>query len=404
VRDASIPSGYRVKVVAWGFVIPPNKSGGEVKGCLTTDDRVRVQVAFLTNGERVPNTPFEFKKADGTTINFTTDDAGLFSLGLMTKGKSYSIRRSDTGEVFSLVIEPISKTYEFSSTQYVDVEVTLLRDNNPVTGAAATLLYGTKLYDLVTNEHGVATTKLQYEDGSMCEVRALDEHRPVDVTMPLTRVVISVDAVKDEPIKPQVLVIKDSNGEFCGNYEVVIEYNASRKMYVSDADGYVHLPAMEPEEFITVIDGKNSSVCETYKINAEQTEYLFVVPADRDIIVNVCDDSGRSVRSGRVTLMQSESCKAFEIDENGNFMFKSSCFTENKPIDLALALDDREFIPCEFIYTSDENEYQVILQKRPIPWWKILLYIIGFVLMLALLQLFLDFILMKLGYDTLIYF
>ena len=404
MRDASHPSGYQVKAVAWGFVIPPNKSGGEVKGSLTMDDRVRVHVAFLTNGVRVPNTPFEFKKSDGTSIHFTTDEMGLFSLGLMTKGKSYSVRRSDTGEVFPLVIEPISKIYEFSSTQSADLEVALLRDNNPVVGEAISVLYDNKVYDVVTNEQGIGHIKLQYSEGATCVVRALDEQKSVEVTMPLTKVVISVDTPKAEPCKPQVLIIKDSNGEACGNYEVVVDHNSTRKMYLSDGDGCVQLPYMEPESFMTIIDGKNSSLCETYKINTEQNEYLFVVPADRDIVVNICDGRGRSVTGGCVTLSQNQSVESFVLVESGSFIFKSSHFAESEPINLALSLEDREFLPCGFYYTSDEDEYQVVLQERPTPWWKILLYVVGFIMLLVLLQMFLDFLLMELGYDTLMFF
>lgn len=406
-QDKDSPTGYRIQLAAWGHVLPPSKAGGNITGGLYVDERVRVSVAFVRAGERVPNTKFSFERPDGLSKDFITDNTGVFSLGLIIPGRSYKIRHCETSKIFTLDVANTHKIYEYDVTQFAELEVTLLRDDMPVAGENVSIRYGKEDYNRETNTEGKVVIKLPLIEGLKCDIDALGESRTTELSSPITRVEFSIVTPEPENVEPAytpIIKVVCDGGEGCPNHKIFVDYNKTYIPYTTDDYGQVQLPEMDGSGFMTIIDGDNPANNEKYKIDLNQTEYIFVIHQDRIIHVNVCDDYGNNLTAGHVTFTQNGIAKTFELDANGNFIFNATQFLENTPIDVDLSLEGRRFYPNNFTYTTTESQYQIVIKEYSTPWWIIFIKIIAIILLLLLLQMGLDWLLIELGYQSLIFF
>ena len=404
-RDESSVSNYKIALVAWGYEVPPVRNNAhKIQGRLFVDSRVGVSVAFVRGGKKLPSEPFAIENPYGPSIDFTTNEDGIFSLGLILPGKLYDIRHVATGRIFRLTVENITKLYEFDVSQMADLEVALMCDEKPVANENVYVSYDEQIYKATTNVNGEAVISLSVVEGEECCVNAMGESRNVCITPPNTRVVISTKTIVEETHYTPIIKVVWDDGTPCSGRNIYVAYDKTYESYVSDDDGRVQLPAMIPNEFMKVVDRENPDVNEMYKLDVNQSEYIFVIERDAITTVKVCDKHQRSITRGQIVLTQGEKRECFSRAGTGEFSFNSKLFSDNMPIGVELQVEGRSFELCSFTYTSQETQYELVVRDRSMSWWNILLICLFIILLILGLQLALDFVLVQLGYEPLLFF
>lgn len=401
--DPSAVGGYRIVLIAWGYEAPPVQGcSGKIEGKLFVDKRVGVQLSFIRGGKKLPSVPFVIEKPSGSDLDFTTDSNGIFNLGLMLPGKSYTVRYVPTGKTFPLTIENTPKVYEFDVSQQVELVVALLRDEKPAVGETIRISYDSQSYELVSNSAGVATTSVCHIEGAECRVEAMNECQSTCLTLPSTKIVISTTTPVEEVPYTPVIKVMWNDGTPCVDHNICVVVGKSTMQFKSDEIGLVQLSPIDSEGFMTIVDGDNSDVSQNYRIDINQKEYIFTLERETTITVKVCDSHNRSLTQGEVTLSQDGVQRVFSIEGNGEFTFGSSLFKENTPITVNLQSGNRLFEPGSFVYTPQEDQYNLIVRDNTMPWWQFMLYMMMVLLMVILLLLALDCILNLLGYSSFI--
>lgn len=71
-----------------------------------------------------------------------------------------------------------------------------------------------------------------------------------------------------------IICIEDMDSDVVANYAISVEYDGRTTEYISNGDGRVQLPSMEPGKEMTVADGHNE---QAYILDEDQKEYMFQI-------------------------------------------------------------------------------------------------------------------------------
>lgn len=114
-------------------------------------------MGFSWAGEKLSD--FSFKLSGHSRI---TSSDGLFHIdGQLPVGNTYQIE-TQTGRVFTLLVEKGKENYVFDLTEYFQIEITVCQDNLPVPNASCELEFNGHHESISTNQAGLAHLQLPF--------------------------------------------------------------------------------------------------------------------------------------------------------------------------------------------------------------------------------------------------
>ena len=157
---------YEFALAGWGHKYPDRSATSDLRGYIIVREKQNVNIAFLWDGKKVPNTPFKIKG-----YSRTTDKTGILNFGKpIPVGNQYPIEKPDgTSEV--LEVEKGRADYFYDMTQYMQAEVSVFQDGGPVAGKKCSLRFHDKAEDVLSGEDGKVVVKFPLVCGLGCVVK-----------------------------------------------------------------------------------------------------------------------------------------------------------------------------------------------------------------------------------------
>lgn len=335
---------------------------------------------------------------NGRTYNLTTGQDGKVTFGLPYY-EGQMISASMRGQTYNEIItkEGNKILFHFESPKQiheVDIEVSVIVNDNPVDGKDVTITYAGNTYTGKTNEQGSFLCHVQLEDGEICSIN-VPEYDPQSRLLEKDKNVFIFEKKdnkeEDEPLQPPIedpilfnphILIQGDKGFIGSKYPIKVTYNGKETEYVSDENGIVPLSEMEDGKIMKIQDGLNpGNICE-YKLDANQLEYIFHVPyepntTDKDIKVTILNVNGNPMKCDHVRFQQETPFSEYlaTLDAEGSTYFAKDSFKLDTDIQVSIIGSEKKYDPIVFIL--EENEFEYVLQEKDTKssWWKIMIQI-----------------------------
>lgn len=405
-----------IRITGWGYK-HPKLTNSSIPGYSNIEKCQDVKIGFKYSDSLLPDYTFFLNNNSRKT-----DSQGLYDVGSVEIGKSCKIQDSSKMNDFTLTVEKGRGEYIFELTSFFSLRIVVLRDGNPVQGAACNISYRGVEYYGNTDPNGILEIKdlVYYQD--KCVVIVDGTSKQASVLTPQTELIFEFtspvddskepeeherlevpeepdnleiiegqeeiltepnkldddeDVVLEEPvlpleITPYIKVVgepNDDGSEFImTGYPISLLYKNSKSDYLSDNTGCVYIGTFVCGDMITVADRIIEDNQQTYEIE-EKDEYIFHVPFKNanitpDITVHVRDYNDRPVLNGNVHFSQEAFSHLARLNEDGDVFIVRSDFMLNKPIQANIIVENREFIPVNLKLKDNENEYTLRVEKR----------------------------------------
>ena len=140
-----------IAVTAWGCKFPDRPDGGELDAWINKSELQDVKIAFKWADDNIPNFPFKLNGMDRITYAH-----GWYEMdGKLPVGTSYRIE-PHTGGAHVLTVIKGREEYVYDLTQYVKVNITVLKDDAPLNGCNCEVAFN-GVHTVTTDQQGVAT-------------------------------------------------------------------------------------------------------------------------------------------------------------------------------------------------------------------------------------------------------
>ena len=311
------------------------------------------------------------------TLPYIANNSITATIKEQTKSELINERGNDITFVFES---------EKSATQ-TDIEAIVMCNNTPQSNKKVTIKYGNDIIEGVTNEYGIFSHHTTITPDEYCTV-SVEGYEPQQ--RKLEEKATNIFAFNKEADEEYHLLIQNREGEACGGYPVYVEQNGMRSSYTSDENGVIVLPKMAEGTQFIVTDGNNSENANSYRLNKDEHEYIFVVDQEgeiRDIKLTILDYYQRPMKCRAVSLKQEDTGAEIEkvLNEEGSTYFPEDTFAKYCDIATNIIGSEREFKPI--VFTTEEDEYEYILQeeKPKLLWRTVLLQIAILLALIAIL-------------------
>lgn len=388
----------RILIAGWGFKKPVRVTSGPETAQIRQKNPV--SISFSYDGDRLKNYAFGLRLAKQVK-RLSTDGSGLCSFGDLKVGENYIVVDFKNGGDYQLNIIEGQSVYNFDVTQYSQLDIFAVSDDQPLHGEKVEVLYHGNQYEATTDKEGHATIKLPFyeNESATATMREKTESTCMSDTGGQIQFVFQSDTpvIPDKKIEeifnPYVLVKKE-NGDFVDNYPIKVEYNDDTTDYMSDAEGKVKLSNLEVGKSMKVIDGNNPENVAEYVLDSEQQEYVFIIPDvhddRRDVKVMFRDMKGNPIVCNNVVFRQADALEQTkQLDANGDTYLKPGDFKVGTTISACINgwSNAEQYSPIPF--TLEEDEYEYLLQEKESTtkssWWEIILEILAVLVSIVLL-------------------
>lgn len=146
---------YEISLIAWGYKYPNHLPCTELSTWINKSILQKVYIGFKWDGKLLTN--YNFSLAN---LKRKTSDDGLFYVdGALPVGKEYQIK-ANSNIPLTLKVEQGKEDYIFDLTQYVYIDITVLKDNIAMANCICEIKFNGIQHQLETNETGCASLKL----------------------------------------------------------------------------------------------------------------------------------------------------------------------------------------------------------------------------------------------------
>lgn len=456
----------KVLLTGWGFKKPVIVS---TKHQIVNVNTKPTTIAFVFDGEKIPNYQFGLRLANQKRI-LQTDDNGECNINILCDGKQYSIYdiQNDNKE-YILSIIPDQAYYEIDLTKHTTLHLEAMLDGQPMGNENICIQYHGITYNTLTGGDGKASIKIPLYVGEELTANLRDKTESISVkeddnnihfvfvsptpvvetdvvvyvmldsvVCPNKEVsidycsksysgitdekgqfiqhlnvrggeccVVSVDGYtaqqreltenatneflfekttpQPEPpvtIAPK-LIVKRVNGDVVMEYPVKVEASDGINNYVTDSKGEVILPEMTENDVMSVIDGKDETHKEMFKISSSQEYYIFTIPdeepvPEQQLKIMFRDKDVKAIQCENVIFKQEGIRDVIvSLDDNGDVYLPADTFVTGKEISATINGWKEKYSPITFM--TEENEYEYLLQEKETKklWQMIILQILS---------------------------
>lgn len=151
-----------VAMVGWGYRHPETHGGDELETWINRVRRQDVTLGFVWDGTPIPSQPFTIRN-----IAHTTTADGMFHVGAIPVGSSYSIVHKPTERDFTLTVEAGRDRYLFDLTVSFKADITVTRDGAPAADTPVDISFDGRHHTVRTDSRGHAMLEMALaSDGS----------------------------------------------------------------------------------------------------------------------------------------------------------------------------------------------------------------------------------------------
>lgn len=278
--------------------------------------------------------------------------------------------------------------FDFITPQNPSTEVKVLvtADGIPVAEEPVLVRYRDSERRLNTDENGLAVTAFDTPD-PLAEPRLLTvKVRDRQASDPLSDKNLEYHFAFDTPERVYFdahLKVLDSDDNPVPAYPVIIDKGDGEPacQYLTDSEACVALDSVLSGNTLKVADALNTAYSQEYLLFNYQEEYIFhlpyrLQPSSGDMLLRVIEKDGKPSAGTTCILSQGDYRTLAYLDQDGEMTFGSEKFDYNKPIDVELFSNRREFPKLSFNLEPEEKEYELRECNGPTPWWKYALEIL----------------------------
>ncbi len=375
----------RILIAGWGFSNSRRKYVIPDPVPITVPMVTESVIGFTIDGELQPGHNFTILTKSGTQKPCSTDADGLYRLGQQKVDTKIEIRDSYSGKQFTFSIEQGKEQYIYDVTQYLNLRVSALEDDKPLTDTLVSVLYHSKTYSLTTSGDGLASLSLPYFPGEMIEAKCkgqsqcvMAEMLEVDLSFAFATPVVPPPPV----ILKSVLTIQcvDQDGIPVSDYPLSVIVDNDKKEVLTNADGRIFTAELPEGTLVEVRDGFSNVEPMSHLITAGENLLVYQIYREHKLIRNslqMIASTGLPYANKKVVLRQGEKSEILTLDESGTAEFDARAFEPDVRLTAQIIEPNAQHDPIPFTLEADEHEYLIVeLTRVEKAWWHVLVNII----------------------------
>lgn len=266
---------------------------------------------------------------------------------------------------------------ETPRTPRTTVEVRLTDNGAPISGERVALSTPVGVVNLMTDADGRAVYEFDLGQGGdiTANVRdASETKKAIDGTVLFEMAFDTPPVVEFDAYLRTV----NNEGEALAYYPVNINIGDGSQTVecLTDENGLVGPIRVLSGNTMTAYDGNRTSNYETFLLDANRQEYVFVLPYDNlpnmgDISLRVIQRNGAPAAGATCILSQDTKRVTARLGMNGDMFFGSDDFDPSRPVIVNLYSPHRSFPVINLDLVPGETQYELVEVDGPQPWWKI---------------------------------
>ena len=316
----------QIILTGWGFINkrnafmppkPPKKEFGQ--------EPKPINIGFIREGEMLPNRAFLFKATSQIKPNeLITSEDGFYHFDKPFKnGSEFIITDKESGKEFSLTTDASLTEFVFDITSQTSVNISVVRDGEPVAGKNITMTYRGNTQTLATDLNGNAMAEVSFIENENITIDVDDQHETQIITPDGNTFSFALNAITSAPI----VKVVDQNGNTVSNYHLIVNIAGEQTDKTTDENGLITLQAMKVGEQFYVVDNDGGS--QIFQVTEENEEHIYPVYIEEPVemppipepispMLRVVDQNGNPVPGYNMMLANSQGEIPIQSDETGS--------------------------------------------------------------------------------------